>query len=274
MADKHSAAFWAGGAALIAGGGIFMAVTGFEPTKTPGTVWANSWFDLGFAFVILGLVITGVGVVMHFHREVQPGSAPPAVSATNGPPTATPAAADPEPAALPSAAQQPELASPEPALPEAVNAGPLLLTVEDEVWDLWRRAGYICALLLKITNTTGRAITVINYGVGTDWQRGPADTPVQISHESQQSLRSEARARERSNHYGTPLPGASRQSSWLRRKPRSVIPPNGHISGWMVTDCPRPRTGGTPRCTIKVTDALGNTYTKVIEQRDPQHYES
>jgi hypothetical protein len=60
-------------------GGIFMTVTGLEPTKTPGTVWANSWFDLGFAFVILGLVATGVGVVLHFRKEVQPTSAPPAV---------------------------------------------------------------------------------------------------------------------------------------------------------------------------------------------------
>ena len=166
VADKHSAAFWVGGAALIAGGGIFMAVTGFEPTETPGTVWANSWFDLGFAFVILGLVITGFGVVMHLRREVQPGSAPPAVSATNGPPTATPAPPTPNPPrfrAQPSNRSQPRRSQPP---GEAVNPGPLLLTVEDEVWDLWRRAGYICALLLKITNTTGRAITVINYGVG------------------------------------------------------------------------------------------------------------
>lgn len=49
-----------------------MTVTGMEPTKTPGTVFANSWFDLGFAFVILGLLVTGIGVVLHFRREVQP----------------------------------------------------------------------------------------------------------------------------------------------------------------------------------------------------------
>ncbi len=71
---------------MIAGGGIFMTVTGMEPTKTPGTVFANSWFDLGFAFVILGLLVTGIGVVLHFRREVQPRSAPPAVSAADGAP--------------------------------------------------------------------------------------------------------------------------------------------------------------------------------------------
>ena len=96
MADKHTGALWAAGAALIAGGGIFMAVTGFEPTKTPETVWANSWFDLGFAFVILGLVITGVGVVVHFRREVQSGSVPAAVDSADGPPAAIPPAVNPD----------------------------------------------------------------------------------------------------------------------------------------------------------------------------------
>ena len=73
---------------MIAVGGIFMTVTGLEPTKTPGTVWSNSWFDLGFAFVILGLIVTGIGVVLHFRREVEPTSAPPAVNAADGPPRA------------------------------------------------------------------------------------------------------------------------------------------------------------------------------------------
>jgi hypothetical protein len=66
--------------------GIFMAVTGFEPAKNPSIVWANSWFDLGFAFVVLGALVVPVGVVMHFRREVQPGSAPIAVNAAPEPP--------------------------------------------------------------------------------------------------------------------------------------------------------------------------------------------
>ena len=75
---------------MLAAGSIFMAVTGFEPTKNPSTVWANSWFDLGFAFVVLGLVITAAGVVLHFRREVPPASAPPAVSPADPPPPAIP----------------------------------------------------------------------------------------------------------------------------------------------------------------------------------------
>jgi len=162
----------------------------------------------------------------------------------------------------------------EPLEPASLGAAdPLTLTVgENERWDLWQRAGYICALPVTITNTTSQPITVISYGMGTDWHRDPDDAPVEISGEDQASLRDEARARERRKYHGAPL--IPRRRNWLRRKPRTVIPPHGQVSGWLVTDCPRPWTGGRPRCTIKVTDALGNTYTKTIKQRDPAHYES
>jgi hypothetical protein len=93
MADRHSGTIIAAGGVLIAAGGIFMTVTGFEPAAKPTTVWANSWFDLGLAFVILGLAIATVGVVAHFRREVEGASAPAVVDA---PPTA----------GLPAAAQQ------------------------------------------------------------------------------------------------------------------------------------------------------------------------
>ena len=96
VADRHTAALWTAGGALISVGGIFMTVTGFEPTKKPSIVWANSWFDLGFAFVVLGALIVAAGVVMHFRREVQPGSALPAVNATAGPAAATPPAVNPD----------------------------------------------------------------------------------------------------------------------------------------------------------------------------------
>jgi hypothetical protein len=80
MADKHTAAIWTAGGALIAAGGIFMAVTGFEPTEKPRSVWANTWFDLGFAFVILGLLVTVMGVGLHFRKEVESPNAPPTIN--------------------------------------------------------------------------------------------------------------------------------------------------------------------------------------------------
>jgi hypothetical protein len=94
VADRHTAALWTAGGALISVGGIFMAVTGFEPTKKPSTVWANSWFDVGFAFVVLGAVIVAIGTVVHFRREVPGGSTPPAVDPPPGPAAVTPPVVD------------------------------------------------------------------------------------------------------------------------------------------------------------------------------------
>lgn len=50
-----------------------MAVKGFEQHKLPQAVWANPWFDLGLALVIIGLATVGVALFLHFRRT---GSAP------------------------------------------------------------------------------------------------------------------------------------------------------------------------------------------------------
>jgi hypothetical protein len=246
------------GVSVVSGG--FAAALASRAT-TP--LSKNPWFMLCIVIAIISfivLLLAGVRLAWTWWHDRYEAAA------------ATPIAPAPEAEAPPVTTEQLEPGVSIPAAQASLEpADSLLLTVdENEKWDLWRRAGYICALLLTITNTTNQPITVVNYGIGTDWQRGPDDAPVEISREDRVSLRDEARARERSNYYGAPLTSRS----WLRRKPRWVIPPHGHVSGWLVTDCPRPWTGGKPRCTIKVTDALGNTYTKVIKQRDPQHRES
>ena len=46
--------------------------------------------------MILGLIVTGIGVVLHFRREIQPGSAPPAVNTAASPPAAIPPAVNPD----------------------------------------------------------------------------------------------------------------------------------------------------------------------------------
>jgi hypothetical protein len=68
--DRHSGTFLAASAVVIAAGGIFMAVVAAEPANTPRPVWANAWFDVGFAFVILGLMIGAAGLYQHFYREL------------------------------------------------------------------------------------------------------------------------------------------------------------------------------------------------------------
>jgi len=60
----------------------------------------------------------------------------------------------------------------------------------------------------------------------------------------------------------------------LRYSPKlsshAFVPARESISGWLVTDVPRSATGGTPRLTVRIRDAVGNEYLAVIEQKDPQ----
>jgi hypothetical protein len=148
--------------------------------------------------------------------------------------------------------------------PPASEGAPLTLTVGEPDWTLFRRAGYIIAIPLTVTSTTSRAVQMVGLGVGTDWQCEPGDAPVQISDEhDRRALSEEARQRRERNHYGPPFPD------------HELVPPGGHLSGWLVTDtAARPWTGGRPRCTIKVEDGVGNKYVKVIAQVPPRTYES
>jgi hypothetical protein len=57
---------------MVTAGGVFMAVTALEPSKTSPSVWANAWFDIGFGFVILGLLVAAAGFYFHFRRERLP----------------------------------------------------------------------------------------------------------------------------------------------------------------------------------------------------------
>jgi hypothetical protein len=57
---------------MVTAGGVFMAVTALEPSETPHSVWANAWFDVGFGFVILGLLVAAAGSYFHFRRDLLP----------------------------------------------------------------------------------------------------------------------------------------------------------------------------------------------------------
>jgi hypothetical protein len=69
VADKHSATLLGAGAIMVTAGGVFMAVTAAEPSKKPSSVWGNTWFDVGFGGLILGLLIAAVGIYHHFRSE-------------------------------------------------------------------------------------------------------------------------------------------------------------------------------------------------------------
>jgi hypothetical protein len=67
--DRHSATLEGASVVLVTAGGVFIAVTALEPTKSPHPVWGNGWFDAAFALVIFGLLIGLIGFYHHFHHE-------------------------------------------------------------------------------------------------------------------------------------------------------------------------------------------------------------
>lgn len=168
---------------MVTAGGVFMAVTAFEPSKTPHSVWANAWFDVGFGFVILGLLIGAAGFYLHFRRERQ---------------------AEPIPVS--------------PAKPSATYEA-LKLELEDARWTLWRRAAWLTDIQVRITNTApNRVIKLISFELesdpGTSWDERPRLTQEQVDalfHEMERHLEAYGPAH---LHQMDPQPGDSKLG-WL-----------------------------------------------------------
>jgi len=144
------------------------------------------------------------------------------------------------------------------AFPEGA---PLVVTIEECLWESWRHLALIVALRIKVTNTTGSVIRLGPTGLGFDWAGDfPGGLP-EICAPEQAELDREVEAMQR-----------------LRYSPKlgshAFVPARESISGWRVTYVPRRATGGTPRLTVRVRDAVGNEYLAVIEQKDPQVFRS
>jgi hypothetical protein len=211
---------------MVTVGGAFMAVAALEPSKTPRPVWANGWFDLGFAFVILGLLIAAIGLFLHFRRERPP----------------SPAGKPAVPAEIP-----------------GTPAAPLVVKIKGEPrWEAWRHIVLLLAANTEVTNTTDGPILVAGYGFTYDapggqlWQVG-------LDGEAVHAIDREVYARQNDvpYRYGAPLQARE-------------IPAHATVSGWRVWAVTRQARGGTPRCTVVVTDDVGNQYTAVIPAQKPR----
>lgn len=255
MADKHTAAFWAGGAALIAVGGIFMAVTGVEPTKTPGTVWANSWFDLGFAVVILGLLITGIGIALHFRKEVQPGSAQPAALTADKPPAATSPAVNPD--------EFKPYQAPLPSLELERELTPLKMVLIDEDWSLVEETIWVFAIAVQVENRTDKAILITDFSF-TNLDDGDRNTPL---YQRFQDIWPEVR---RETEYLFEAHLNDGHSGIFESN--IVFSPNRPEALWYVGEALPPEGGGRPRFTFTIKDSLGNSYDMDIDRRPAQRF--
>ena len=140
--DKHSAALIAAGSVTATFGGAFITVTALEPGRPIKPIWANAWFDIGFACAIIGLALAAFGLYLNFRRHAR---IPPAASGRPG-------------SALP----------------------PLVVTVmADSRFVGWRHTAMIAALHVEIENSTDKDIVIDGYEFTCDNEGQPleVDTP-------------------------------------------------------------------------------------------------
>lgn len=138
---------------------------------------------------------------------------------------------------------------------------PLVVTIEEDLWENWRYLAYIVALRIKVTNTTGSVIRLGSTGLGYEWGEGFNGSLPAVSDPESMELHREVEAMYR-----------------LRYSPKlashALVPPHEFITGWLVTDIARRGAAGTPRLTVSVRDAIGNQYIATLPEQGPQVYES
>jgi hypothetical protein len=86
MASPHTDPLLGAAGVVAVAGGAFMTVKGFEQGKTAQSLWANIWFDLGLALLLLGLAIVAFALYLHFRkpRGATPSAAVPGSATFRG----------------------------------------------------------------------------------------------------------------------------------------------------------------------------------------------
>ena len=143
-------------------------------------------------------------------------------------------------------------------VPDTPRDALMVEIVGDPRWESWRHLVLLLAVQVKVTNTTDSPILVAGYGFTYDapdgrlWKAGLGqDEIVSVDREVR------ARQEETPYRYGAPLEARE-------------IPARSTVSGWRVFPVTRKVGGGTPCCTVVVTDDIGNQYTAVIPAQQPR----
>jgi hypothetical protein len=145
--------------------------------------------------------------------------------------------------------------------PQSTDGPPLTVRVLRDEWDTWRTVAYTAALEVEVANGTDSRIRIASVGLGSDWDgQPPGELPVLAAAE-QDALDTEV-ASLRKHRYTPEL------------RSHRYVPPQGSVTGWIVTTMSRPSLGGTPRLTLSVREAVGRQHLLVIPRTDPQVYSS
>ena len=127
-ADSHSSALIGAGAVMVTVGGVFMAVA-------PRSVWSNVWFDAGFGFLVVGLIVAAVGLYFNF-RKPRPKSSK-GTELQPVPKTGVPGVQSQE--------------------------GPLAVRILDSDFEGHGSSAMFAAIHISVDNTTDRKIRVVGY---------------------------------------------------------------------------------------------------------------
>jgi hypothetical protein len=231
-ADGHSAALIGAGSAAVTVGGIFMAVTTLEPSKTPKSVWVNAWFDVGFGFLVAGLIIVAFGLYLNFGKrepESKEEAEAQSVSAAGGP------------------GVQPQ----EPLLSVRI--------LSDSQFEGRGPSAMIAAVHISVDNITDRKIRVVGCEFSYD-NEGRLSWEQYVTDEQRKDFRDELERREEMQMYGPSL----QLPAWIDAHSR--------ISGWIMKSVTRNLAGGTPACTVFIVDDLGNSYEARLPGHEPGTY--
>jgi len=130
-ADSHSSALLGAGGVMVAAGAAFMALA---PSKATKSFWANSWFDVGFACLIIGLILAARGFYLNYRRQKP---APTVVTETK------------------LVMKTARLRSPRPPL--------VVQILPDSGFERWNHSAMIATLQVAIENTTSKDILIDGY---------------------------------------------------------------------------------------------------------------
>ncbi len=122
-------------------------------------------------------------------------------------------------------------------------------------WRNWKNTALIVAIQVEATNTTDEPIQIDRYEFTYEAPGGLA-WDAQLSDD-------EARAVRREVNSGRYFPSIEQYHE---------VPPLESISGWYVAAVTRDPSGGTPGCTIILTDTVGNRYKVTIPSQEPRVY--
>ena len=145
--------------------------------------------------------------------------------------------------------------------PQSTDGPRLTVRVLRDEWDAWRTVAYTVALEVEVANATDSRIRMASVGLGSDWDgQPPGELPV-LGAPERDALDTEVAAL-RKHRYAPEL------------RIHQYVPPQGSVTGWIVTTMARSPLGGTPRLTLRVREAVGHQYLLVIPRTDPQVYSS